>query len=331
MKIVLLYSFAIHPGIQKLARTLSRNGHDVKLLVWDRDKKYPKKEKVDTYTAHRFHFKAPYSTILVLLYHPVWWLYEFFFFLKHRPDVVHACNLDTLPPAIIYKLLFRKKICYSLLDLYGGVYTGRIPSIFRRITTFFEKVGIAFTDILFLPTKPIYDIVKGIRIKKAVYIYNAPEDYLEVGVGTQLNSETIIFYGGWIAEARAINEMIDALSELEGIKLVMAGKEMDKGLVKYGQDRLEKFEFLGWIPFNEIIRRSFESDILFIFADPKYPNYKYATPNKLFEAMMCSKPIIVSDGTPMSDIVEGEDCGIVVPYGNVEAIKEAVLRLKNDP
>jgi glycosyltransferase involved in cell wall biosynthesis len=47
--------------------------------------------------------------------------------------------------------------------------------------------------------------------------------------------------------------------------------------------------------------------------------------------MMCGKPIIVNDGAPMSKIVRAEGCGIVVPYGDVDAIKEAVLRLKNDP
>ena len=47
--------------------------------------------------------------------------------------------------------------------------------------------------------------------------------------------------------------------------------------------------------------------------------------------MMCTKPIIVSDGTPMSQIVRTENCGIVVPYGDVSAIREAVMKLKNDP
>ena len=47
--------------------------------------------------------------------------------------------------------------------------------------------------------------------------------------------------------------------------------------------------------------------------------------------MMCGKPILVSDETTMAEIVRKEDCGIVVPYGDVDATKRAILTLKNDP
>ena len=46
---------------------------------------------------------------------------------------------------------------------------------------------------------------------------------------------------------------------------------------------------------------------------------------------MCAKPIIVSDGSAMSVIVRKEDCGLVVPWGDVAALKEALLKLKNVP
>lgn len=33
----------------------------------------------------------------------------------------------------------------------------------------------------------------------------------------------------------------------------------------------------------------------------------------------------------MAEIVREENCGIVVPYGDADAIKHAILTLKNDP
>jgi glycosyltransferase involved in cell wall biosynthesis len=47
--------------------------------------------------------------------------------------------------------------------------------------------------------------------------------------------------------------------------------------------------------------------------------------------MMCSKPILVNEGTSMADIVREEKCGLVVPYGDITAIRDAILLLKNDP
>lgn len=46
--------------------------------------------------------------------------------------------------------------------------------------------------------------------------------------------------------------------------------------------------------------------------------------------MMCGKPIIVSEGTSMANIIEKYANGLVVPCDDIDAIKEAVLRLKND-
>ena len=46
---------------------------------------------------------------------------------------------------------------------------------------------------------------------------------------------------------------------------------------------------------------------------------------------MCGKPIIMNSEVAASEIVLEEKCGIVVPYGDVDAIKEAINKLKNDP
>jgi glycosyltransferase involved in cell wall biosynthesis len=47
--------------------------------------------------------------------------------------------------------------------------------------------------------------------------------------------------------------------------------------------------------------------------------------------MMCGKPIVVSDGGSMAKIVRRFNCGIVVPYGDVDAVRNSLSKLKNDP
>ena len=47
--------------------------------------------------------------------------------------------------------------------------------------------------------------------------------------------------------------------------------------------------------------------------------------------MMCRKPIIVNDDTSMANIVREEKCGLIVPYGDVKTIKEAIIKLQNNP
>ena len=47
--------------------------------------------------------------------------------------------------------------------------------------------------------------------------------------------------------------------------------------------------------------------------------------------MMLGKPIIVNEGTSATDKVREENCGLVVPYGDIDALRDAVLKLKNNP
>src|SRR5207247_10991631 len=74
----------------------------------------------------------------------------------------------------------------------------------------------------------------------------------------------------------------------------------------------------------------FHANMLFAFYDPKITNNRYASPNKLFEAMMCEKPFLTNAGTYAARIVDREGCGIVVPYGDVAAIRKAISQLQHN-
>jgi len=47
--------------------------------------------------------------------------------------------------------------------------------------------------------------------------------------------------------------------------------------------------------------------------------------------MMAGKPILVNTGTEMANFVENEKCGLVIEGKDLVRIKEAILRLKENP
>ena len=338
MKVILVRARAIDPAVNKVAKTLSEDGHDVKLLVWDRQHTLGTEEG-DGYTVRRFNLKAPYDKFTVLFYLPIWWIYEFFFLLKNKCNVIHACDLDTLIPAIIIKLVRGLRLCYTIYDFYANnLPDGRFPQLrklIRSLVASVEKFGIRFTDVLFLVDESRLEQVKGARIKKLVYIYNSPPDYFAArgkpgAVSITDTSAITMFYAGAIHKSRGLEYAAKAVEEVENVRLVVAGTGPDKGIIEDACRRCERIQFLGQIPYTEVIERTVAADILFALYDPAIPNNKYASPNKLFEAMMCAKPIIVSDGSSMVDIVREENCGLVVPYADVAAIQEAIVKLKSD-
>lgn len=329
-------SLAIDPTIMKVAEVLLKDGYDVNLLVWDRQNSMKKiKEIYSEYKIFTFNFRAPTDKPTAVFFHPIWWLYIFGFLMKRKYDIIHANDWDTLPPAILVKILKKKPLIYTVYDFYANnLPDGKfnwLRKIVRKIFSKAEKFGIGFTDFLFLVDESRYEEISGAKIKKVDYIYNSPPDYFIPSNKKNDGKELIIFYAGLITKLRGIQHMIDAVSQLNGFKMILAGKINEPDIIEYAKKFPNKVSYIGILPtYKDVIEETKKADILFRFSDPNLPKTKYESSNKLFEAMMLAKPIIVSEGSSMARIVKEENCGIVVPYGDVKVIKEVLIKLKND-
>jgi len=337
MRVTLVRSRTIDEAVYKVARTLAEDGHEVKLLVWDRQRDLNINSR-DGYQIIRFTVGAPYDTIWALLYLPLWWAYELYFLLRYRADVIHACDFDTLPPALVAKLLKRMKLCYQIYDFYASNLPdgrfGIVRRLIRTLTGSLEKFCIRFAEVLFLADEGRYEEVKGARISKLVCIYNSPPDFWGKIAQTapMTTSGLVIFYAGVLSPPRGLQYMIQAVEELDDVALFIGGAGPEQATIEKAAGRCSRIKYLGRLPsYEDIIKRTMAADVLFRFSDPAHHKTKYESPNKLFEAMMCGKPIIVSEGSLMSKTVEKEHCGLCVPYGDVAALKDAILTLKNDP
>ncbi|MBC7128507.1 MAG: glycosyltransferase family 4 protein [Thermoplasmatales archaeon] len=330
-------SLAIDPTLLKVADALSEGEYDVNMLVWDRlnsmeEKEYNKNSK---YKITIFHFRAPTDKPTAVFFHPIWWLYIFGYLLKKNYDIIHANDWDTLPPCVLIKFIKKKPLIYTVYDFYAhNLPDGRFNFLRKIVRKFFslaEKFGIGFTDALFLVDESRYEEVAGAKIKKLDYIYNSPPDYSHIYPPQKDKKEMIVFYAGLITKFRGIQHMIDAISQIDDVKLILAGKVSDTEILEYASKFPDKVEYVGILPtYKEIIKKTFDADVLFRFSDPTLPKTKYESSNKLFEAMMAGKPIIVSEGSSMAKIVKEENCGIVIPYGDIQSIKDALTLLKND-
>jgi glycosyltransferase involved in cell wall biosynthesis len=93
---------------------------------------------------------------------------------------------------------------------------------------------------------------------------------------------------------------------------------------------LANVAFHGRVGYERALAMMYRADTLIATYDPSIPNHRYASPNKLFEAMMLAKPIVVARGTNMDRIVERHGCGLVVEYGNLRDLAAAMGRLAHD-
>jgi glycosyltransferase involved in cell wall biosynthesis len=116
------------------------------------------------------------------------------------------------------------------------------------------------------------------------------------------------------------------------VKLALGGKFSQAGL------REEATQLTGWqnvIEYGFVNREQAkemleQSKIGLVLLHPII-NYQDALPVKLFEFMAAGIPVIASNLRLQKQIVEENNCGIVVDIFNIKVVQEAILFLINNP
>lgn len=334
MKTVIVRSCleTLTPRAFKNAQTLAAEGYEVTVLAWDREAKNPESEVRDGYQARRFRFKAPYGP-RILLYLPIWWCLEFLWLMSNRWDIVHAMDLDTVLPAVLAAKLKGKPVIYELADIYEDMIP--LPQMLRRISVSIDKIFMRLANAMIISDEARVQELDGIPNDNVTVIYNSPPDlFRKPDTSTQTSDRFTLFYSGTLHEERQSNldKVARAIQSIDGVRLVIAGYGNQAGEAEQWVSQAPgKVQFAGRIDYTEALERTKAADLIISLYDPVVLNTRYASANKLFEAMMCGKPVLISKDTAMADVVEKENCGLVVDCNNIEEIREAIEKLKGNP
>jgi glycosyltransferase involved in cell wall biosynthesis len=334
-RVIILRGRETDPGVNKYCKALSKENYPVTLLIWNR-RGSEVNPNPEGYSLRQFFFHAPLDTFGAVFFYPVWWMYITYFLLKEKPDIIHACDFDTLLPVLCIKHFLQCRFVYTVFDFYAdNIREGHFFSVLKKGVRSLEIRGINCADLLILVDESRLEEIHGAAVRNLIYIYNTPEDQKPPADPKIPETKEIfsIFYAGYLLNDRGITDIIRAIADVPGVELVLAGPVIDRNIMDDIAAHPASVTYIGWIPtYEEILHRSMSADMLFRFSDTALPTKnKYASPNKLFEAMMCGKPILVSDDSSMARIVRDTKCGLVVPFGDVGAIREAIVKLINNP
>ncbi|WP_292393450.1 glycosyltransferase family 4 protein [Methanoculleus sp. UBA303] len=321
--------------LEKEADALRKSGHSVCFLVWDRGR-ISQSRSMNTSEVLQFRAKVHPDDLRVILYLPLWWLFIIHALTYRDFDVVHAADLDTYVPALLVAKLKRKKIVYDIYDFYAEmIQFPLLADLSKRCISVIDRCLMEYADIVILPDPARIKQV-GIRdTRKIVIIANSPKESTIDGIPSRPSDNRFrIFYGGNIQEDRYLDEVCRIVRNLPGVYLSIHGpcsEQYSEKLqeISRGSENIQLS--FGWVAHKEILAKTMEADLLFALYNPRIPNNCYASPNKLFEAMLCGKPIIVNSGSTMTSIVRDTECGLIVPFGDPDAFREAVQQLREDP
>lgn len=286
-----------------------------------------------------FSLNAAPGSIKVPFVLPYWWMFDIIQLLFNDFDIIHAVDFDSYLPSLIIAKLKRKPIIYDIYDFYGETIDFPLFKKFcRKFFTKIDKFLMKYADSIIIVDDARIEQI-GNSHRRIISVYNSPiveNESLSNHKRTK-QDDFIVFFGGILLEDRGVDHVITAVKALndETVKLILMGYP---GTLEYGEKIKELCRDtkniqlqLEMVPHEQILEYTSKADTIFILYDPKIPNNVFASPNKLFESMCFSKPVIVSDGSSMTKIVKDSNCGVIVQYGNIEEIKQAILKLKDNP
>ena len=162
------------------------------------------------------------------------------------------------------------------------------------------------------------------EVTRVIEVMNVPE---ELAITPKPHDGFVVFYGGNLSKDRGLQYLVPACERI-GARLLVAGQGPDEVELVRLVRQSRNAEFLGYLPHDEVLRHTANADAIPLLYDPAVQINRLASPNKLFEAMMYAKPVVVSEGISVAEFVQREGMGRVVPYGDIERLRQALAELQ---
>lgn len=331
--------FSPDPRVDRLAGFLVGQGANVRLLGINRSGRSKPRESSGYIQIERFTIpcgsRLPVGNLLFAPFLGLWIVWSFFRLNRLRPSTVIACDFDAMIPSLFYAMVAGASFIYNPHDFYADNFKKPIPDFVGSLIRELERRLVHHAKGLILP-----DITRLKQFSNSklpchiVEIVNTPidivEDTIDLSEYHVSDGQVVVFYGGQLSRHRGLVKLVDAIHELNGVHFIVAGHgEHEDFITKYIANH-SNCTFIGRVSHRDVMRLTKACDVVVALYDPAIPNHLFASPNKLFESMCYGKPIVVNDGTRLSDLVSLHKCGLVVPYGDHRAIMDAMRKLRDD-
>jgi glycosyltransferase involved in cell wall biosynthesis len=283
--------------------------------------------------------RAPYGTarygaLKLLGYFPFFWGWTFIKLCKYHPKCIHACDLGTVGPCYIYKVLFRKKLVFDIFDRYAMAYIPKDRNFFFKalysLVNFLEEYYAKRADVLINVSDEMLQTFRN-RPKNCITIMNCAEDNLtkkSSEKSTKKSNNFQLLFTGHIRQGRGLEILPEIVNNLKNTQLIITGRVEDNKLLNKLKG-LTNVSYRGFIGPDKVLELEESSDLMIALYDLNLQTQnKFVMGNKLFEAMMCGVPILTNVA---KEIVDETNCGTLVQYDNAEQIKDAIITLRDNP
>lgn len=258
--------------------------------------------------------------------------------LKASAKVVIAGDLFSLPPAILNKLRYNRKVSpvkliYDSKELYN-----ELPSLKRKKSSFIfwnlvEKSSIRYVDSAFTVNDSIAEILGRRWMLPFTVVRNVPERSDSRPVHRTFDKITLAFSGG-LQPGRGLHNLIRLLTLLPAkYELKIIGDGLLRGELEDLAASLkvsDRIHFTGRVESGKVVDELSKADIGIYLMENSGLCHYLALPNKFFQFISARLPVIVPAFPEMEKIVNGYGIGAAVDPTDLKRTAELVLEFTGD-
>lgn len=128
---------------------------------------------------------------------------------------------------------------------------------------------------------------------------------------------------GYLTRLRGLDLARSVISQVANARLVLFGK-LGSGITEAEIRSTPRTVYLGTLSHSEALSQMKASDLVLALYDPQFPGHRICAPNKLYEAFMLGRPVLVNRGTGIEEIVAQEGAGLVIDYHDRQTFMDAL-------
>jgi len=328
--------FTHDPRVENEAKSLIKQGHNVTVLAWDRKKQNLKNEKrneIDIVRVFNTQFMniLPYDILKLYFWEKEGYKEALKLHEKNPFDLVHCHNLDTLSIGVKLKKKLGITLIYDAHEIWGYMVAKDLPKVCSDHFLKKEKKIINDSDRIITVNEPLKNYFKDFTKKEITIVMNC-KHLLGRKYEPVKNKQFTLIYIGMLNKSRFLLELVEVVEEIPDVRLIIGGigKENYVEELKEKCKKLDNVDFIGPVPSDKVVPMTKKSDAIVCIFDPYNKNNQVGLPNKIFEAAVCGRPMIITKGLYYEKIVVDEgDFGISVNFSK-EDLKNGIMKLKED-
>jgi glycosyltransferase involved in cell wall biosynthesis len=339
------------PRVERAAKWLVDEGHEVQIHAFDRSQSSPESTEKNGFTIIRHQLgEIPYGGMIKTAFG----LRKFCrkvisTLIKSPPDLVYCHDADTLKVGISLRNRHSVPFIFDMHDLaHTWILMPAPKSIIRKLLSrimlkqMLKRARLADQIITSSGADdghnhPGFKQWLSARGFESTVVENRPTATIALPLSQE--SDWRVAHIGRLRDLKSIELLVDAImlmpiAERPSISIAGEGTKAQKikSLLQKFQDSGNiNVEIKGHFNQNELGEILAEVNVMFAMYNPVRGNIKEgALPVKMFDAAAHGIPSIVNSNSLMGDICTKEDLGLAIEWNNPEALKNALITLKQE-